>query len=287
MFDGFNNNAVQSLRRTLSSVVVSLEREATERGEPMAIGLVKTIKTYEFVASLYLFCDVLPHICKLSLIFQQQEVDLSAVRSHVTATLACISKYEDSPTPSLSGLEADLSGPLVGLAITVTPEKKARFSDNIQKKYIQALKKHLENRLPHTELLDAFCIFDPSQQNRDNLPRLEVLIQQYCLNDPPFLEKDALRAEWELFTVLLSTTYISHSHFQVMKLLVGNKTLRLLYPNLCKLAQICLVLPLSTADCERAFSTMKRVKTPLRNRLNTKTLDSLMRIRIEGADLEC
>ena len=38
-----NNNAVQSLRRTLSSVVVSLEREATERGEPMAIGLVKTI----------------------------------------------------------------------------------------------------------------------------------------------------------------------------------------------------------------------------------------------------
>lgn len=68
---------------------------------------------------------------------------------------------------------------------------------------------------------------------------------------------------------------------------MGNKTLQLLYPNLCKLAQICLVLPLSTADCERAFSTMKRVKTPLRNRLNTKTLDSLMRIRIEGADQEC
>lgn len=151
---------------------------------------------------MYLFCDVLPHICKISLIFQQQEVDLSAVRSHVTATLACISEYEDSPTPSLSRLEADLSGPLVGLAITVTPEKKRRFSENIQKKYIQALKEHLINRLPHTELLDAFCIFDPSQQNRDNLPRLQVLIQQYCLNDPddpPFLEEDALRAEWSSF----------------------------------------------------------------------------------------
>ena len=30
---------------------------------------------------------------------------------------------------------------------------------------------------------------------------------------------------------------------------------------------------------------MKRVKTPLRNRLNTKTLDALLRIRIEGPDM--
>ncbi len=39
-----HNNAVQSLRRTLSSVVASLEREAAERGEPMAVGLVKISK---------------------------------------------------------------------------------------------------------------------------------------------------------------------------------------------------------------------------------------------------
>ena len=30
---------------------------------------------------------------------------------------------------------------------------------------------------------------------------------------------------------------------------------------------------------------MKRVKTPLCNRLNTRTLDSLMRIRLEGPDI--
>ena len=50
-----HNNAVQSLRQTLTSVVASLEREAAERGEPVAIGLVKLVKTYEFIASLYLF----------------------------------------------------------------------------------------------------------------------------------------------------------------------------------------------------------------------------------------
>ena len=64
-----HNNAVQSLRRTLPSVVASLEREAAERGEPMAIGLAGIIKTYKFITSLYLFCNVLPHICRLSLVF--------------------------------------------------------------------------------------------------------------------------------------------------------------------------------------------------------------------------
>ena len=38
-----HNNAVQSLHRTLTSVVASLEREAAERGEAVAIGLVKLL----------------------------------------------------------------------------------------------------------------------------------------------------------------------------------------------------------------------------------------------------
>ena len=75
------------------------------------------------------------------------------------------------------------------------------------------------------------------------------------------------------------------SHNQVLKLVAGNATVRALYPNLSKLAKVCLILPVSTADCERSFSTMKRVKTDLRNRINTSTLDTLMRIRIEGPSL--
>ena len=105
------------------------------------------------------------------------------------------------------------------------------------------------------------------------------------MQDPPFVEENAFRAEWELFTVLLSTSYAPCSHYQVMKLVVGNRKMRLLYPNLCKLAQICLILLLSTADYERAFSSMKHVKTPLHNRLNTRTLEALMRIHMEGPDL--
>ena len=47
-----------------------------------------------------------------------------------------------------------------------------------------------------------------------------------------------------------------------------------------------LVLPLATACCERGFSTLKRIKSDWRSRLRTETLDHLMRISIDGPDLE-
>ena len=66
---------------------------------------------------------------------------------------------------------------------------------------------------------------------------------------------------------------------EVLKLLVSDKTISHLYPQLRKLATIALILPVSTVECERAFSTMKRNKTALRNRLTT---DHLMRLSING-----
>ena len=45
-----------------------------------------------------------------------------------------------------------------------------------------------------------------------------------------------------------------------------------------------LVLPVSTTDCERCFSTMNQVKTELRIRMNTTTLDRLLRVKIEGPE---
>ena len=199
--------------------------------------------------------------------------------------LTCIGAYKDNPGPNLTKLDAELNSSLQDLGITARSEQKDQFARNIRKTYIISLEECLKNRLPCVELLDAFSVFDPFQKDEDNTSRIQVLMQHYTKIDPPYIEEDAVKAEWELFKVLLSTTYASLPQYKVMKLLVANQTLGSLYPNLCKLAQICLILPVSTADCEQAFSTMKRVKTPLRNSLNTKILDALLRIPIEGPDM--
>ena len=73
-----------------------------------------------------------------------------------------------------------------------------------------------------------------------------------------------------------------------MSLLDNKSVLSIVYPNFCKLAQVCLILPLSTADCERAFSTtcMRRVKSRLRSQMNNSTLNHCMQISMEGHPLE-
>ena len=69
---------------------------------------------------------------------------------------------------------------------------------------------------------------------------------------------------------------------EVMALLVEKTDLADLFPNLFRIALIGLLIPTSTADCERGFSALKRIKTPLRNRLNNPICVNLLFISIEG-----
>ena len=59
----------------------------------------------------------------------------------------------------------------------------------------------------------------------------------------------------------------------------------LAYPLLYQILARLIVLPASSAELERTFSIMNRIKTPLCNRLNTKTLDCLIKIKMDGPDI--
>ena len=61
-----------------------------------------------------------------------------------------------------------------------------------------------------------------------------------------------------------------------------NHTLQLKYANLRVLADIARVQCVSTAQCERAFSIQNSIKTKFRNNLQTKNLESIIRVAIEG-----
>ena len=58
------------------------------------------------------------------------------------------------------------------------------------------------------------------------------------------------------------------------------------YPLVSRILARIAVLPASSAQVERLFSAMKRVKSAQRNRLKAKTLDHLLRISIEGPTVQ-
>ena len=52
------------------------------------------------------------------------------------------------------------------------------------------------------------------------------------------------------------------------------------YPHIAKLLATAITLPLSTAEVERIFSQLKLIKTDHRNRLNVKTLNNLLMVKL-------
>ena len=89
--------------------------------------------------------------------------------------------------------------------------------------------------------------------------------------------------EWKTYCQLLIKQPKDDISMQLKELLT-NDMLIAIFPNLHKLATICLSIPISTASAEQSFSDMKLIRNRLRNRLNELSLSNLMKIVIESPE---
>ena len=58
--------AMQTVRKCYQSLIVSLERQAEEKGDTKATGLAVQMQKYNFIAALMMMCDALPILAQLS-----------------------------------------------------------------------------------------------------------------------------------------------------------------------------------------------------------------------------
>lgn len=289
-----HDSACQTLVKVFPAVCASLSREAEERGDALAVGLHNVVRKYNFIASLYMMCDILPTVTRLSCALQASCIDVSQLHLLVTSTIEALELLCTSKGPRSNTLDFDLQNSLASCEVTVTPELKHQFDTRVYNPFIKALITHIKERLPDTGIFSAFPILDPSKLPStaeeavslgygDN--HVETLKKQYGQGDHAIVVDD-LKAEWSDLQLYLCMHCRNLSMADVLKMLTTDTTLLLIYPNFVKLAQVCLTLPISTADCERAFSTMRRIKTHLRSEMNNTTLNHCMRISIEGPKLQ-
>ena len=78
---------------------------------------------------------------------------------------------------------------------------------------------------------------------------------------------------------LIKNNYAYKTMRQMFMLLCTDQSLRDMFP---QIAAIGALVSVNTAKCECAFSAMYRMKTKIRNRLKTSTLNCLMQVSIEG-----
>ena len=100
-----HDKTVTVIRRTLPSLLTTLEREVAKRDNAVACGLVRALKLYKFVAMLYLLSDVLPHLSTPSLVFHRESVDLCIIEPQVAATISFLMHLRSHAGPYLQQLD--------------------------------------------------------------------------------------------------------------------------------------------------------------------------------------
>ena len=126
-------------------------------------------------------------------------------------------------------------------------------------------------------------------------PRLLTMVLPTHHN-PLYVAHDKLVSEWKVFRralckekeLLMSSKGQSKcpSLQDLLQSMQATEAYKGIFPQTFNLLYILLALPIGTATVERSFSEMKMIKTRLRNRLSDCNLSNLMKIAVEGPQLE-
>ena len=80
----------------------------TAGGDSTAIGLLKDVTSVDFLGTLHLMGDVMPHLGKLSLVFQHSKVDFSSVAESIDAVTKVLNSMQKTPGPRLKSFQEQL-----------------------------------------------------------------------------------------------------------------------------------------------------------------------------------
>ncbi|KAJ8011839.1 hypothetical protein DPEC_G00062450 [Dallia pectoralis] len=246
--------------------------------------------TYHFVASVYLQADVLPHLARLSRIFQRQKVNFLAIKEQVSVTMACLKNIKDAgdtqpPGSFLAQLHRDLDNPAGLGAFNIVIDMRRKGRGEVMEPYLDGLQDSLDRRFQNLNIMGAFHVLGPQAVKEDvsiNFESIKTLSTKFLHQT----DSHALQ-EWSYFKRHMQTgAFKDMDQLTIMsKLASQHDEWCQIYPSLSKLAAIALTVPISSVNCERDFSMMNRVKTDLRNRLQGEHLAACMLLSINGPPL--
>ena len=293
-----HKSVISTLLKTLPAVLVYLYQQE----DPTAIGLYKVMATYSFFASLLLLDEVLSAVNRLSLAFQRSVIDLTTISPLLHSTVHALENIKCEPADAfkakvvqlisktteegaglhLSELET-ASNTEITMVIKTGVGEAERYENQIRQKFLDKVITNVNERFPQVGILEAFSALDPALgmlgEPETSTEYLSQLMDHYNMDGTMGIDWSACEREYSEITSFVKQHTLLKKCATLQELsesVLSRESIVELFPNMNKLFVHALVLPVSTVDCERCFSLMKRVKTTLRNRMSTTTLDALL-----------
>lgn len=268
-------NAVYEMKDLIIECCSKLESSNSKVTGLAAAGLKRILKDPEFNFWLVFFSKVMPHVDILYSQLQSRNIDavkannaLNAFSSAVQSIRVACDECDNTDRQELSEpkrrkTELPETGRTTAAkevcdVIAMQCRERFRFTN-----HLEASKLLLVNNFP------AYSINFPNNE-------LAKAVEAY-----PMLGKEKLRTE---LTVLYTREDLCKSQNLIDLLkIINDNNLQSAFSETVKLLKILITTPMTTAEAERCFSTLKRIKTFLRSTMATERLSALAMLSIESA----
>jgi hypothetical protein len=237
--------------------------ETTSKARATTVGMISKMKSWTFIMELALLRDVLALLQHLSLFLQRRDTSLLNIRGCLQTTIKSLIALKTNDSLSLSQVTTEYNqhGTTLGITVDAPTEKAVEQFQLMRKQYVQSVVDNISVRFPDDELLRAGSALDPETWPTDEIEK-------------------AFHCDRELTQLaqLLDVDPVSAvNEFREYKNNV-KKVGATLKELMCRV----LIVPVSSAECERGFSQMNLDDTALRSRLQISTLSALIFIKVNG-----
>jgi Domain of unknown function (DUF4371) len=206
-----SERSVRALRSSFIGVCTVMSKS-----KDPGTGVLKTLKTYKFVATLLLWCEVLPIFSKLSLAFQRDDVTFAALDEALARARGELNglaeravdekerrkEGKESRDLFLDRVDAELAKHrAAGIDIVINDQQKNEFA-TVRAQWLRAVQSRLDQRFPNVNLFKWLgALLEPSQlpatieeavQNAYGNEALEGIISMFGKGRPPASDLDSL-----------------------------------------------------------------------------------------------
>ncbi|KAL3218145.1 hypothetical protein MRX96_050848 [Rhipicephalus microplus] len=184
-----------AIRNNLSAIIISLSREAEQRSDIRAAGLLKFVTNAKFVGTLLMMCDLLPAIDRLSRTLQTSSLQVDLIQGLIKS---CIKTLETQ-----SNIQTKVKDFCVSHDIEVTiTEESEQWLHNTKRAFVKKLLENIQDRFQDHPILASYAtVFDRSSYKQmvgGNGIEVVSALQRLCPTlGKPYTE-DVL-AEWIAF----------------------------------------------------------------------------------------
>lgn len=296
-------DSVQALTGCLGAVVSCLAQVTSEPGsgnKAVLQGVLKQMATFKFMATTHFLADAMGYLGILNLSMQKETASYNNLKPQIKATVDSLNALLTKDGQHMRTFYKDLSteGETTVYHTHIIkdgPLERKKFKDSATK-FVHELQHRLEATFPDAGLLDALSILNPQLVPKEGDLQSYGCKQMSALVDfyghpidgvdgahQNLVDPIQTNVEWELIKSVMRTHPESDTAAFYKSFLLPNKDS---FCNLFTLASVCLTLPCTSVNCERAISAYNLIKTDRRNRLTTDYVDTQLCLMMEAPPLK-